>query len=106
MDRQNKVKQKQKKDKLNKAEEERPGKEDNEDNMSGFTRVDNDDEEDVFTVKRKDQNIDGEAHFDSDWDVNEPPEATGSKQQGPSENQSTHSEEVEGENPSEQQNNV
>ena len=72
--------------------------------MSGFTRVDNDDEEDVFTVKRKDHNIDGEAHFDSDWDVNEPSEATGSKKQGPSENQSTDSEEVEGENPSKQQN--
>ena len=94
MDRQNKIKQKQKKDKLDKAEEERPGKEDNEDNMSGFTRVDIDDEEHVFTVKRKDYNIDVEAHFDSDWDVNEPSEATSSKKQGPSENQSTDSEEV------------
>lgn len=80
MDRQNKIKQKQKKDKLGKADGEQAEKEDKDESMSAFTRDDSDDEEDVFTVKRKDHTI--EAHEDSDEDVSELLEAPGSKKKG------------------------
>ena len=62
------------------VEEEQAEKEDKEENMSAFTREDSDDEEDVFTVKRKDHTI--EAQDDGDEDVKEPLEAPGSKKKG------------------------